>query len=275
MIVSVRAVHSGKPADSGNVSLSAVRALRILSTFSDRRAELGVSELSRELSLSKASVQRFIHALEHQGFLDQNPQTRKYRPGTEIFRIGRLFGGAHQLEERARPLMQDLVSGTGFTCYLGMLRNNAMVIISAIEGPGPIKYSIAVGGRLPLHCTASGKGALSTLSPEEVNGLLAGPLERRTPHSIVDKERLAQELKRCRAAGYALNWEECNLGVVSAAAPILGFDGTLVAVLSIGLAASQTDRRALRALGADVARTAAAIQFQLQGANAPRGSTQL
>ena len=50
-------------------SLSVSRALQILSLFTSERPALGVSEISRALSLSKTSTLRFIQALEMHGYL--------------------------------------------------------------------------------------------------------------------------------------------------------------------------------------------------------------
>ena len=244
----------------GEFSLTVSRALRILTTFSVERAELGVTELSRELVLSKTSVHRLMHALEKHQFLDQNPQTRKYRIGVEAFRVGNLFSNGHRLEQTAQALMQDLVGNTGFTSYISRLRHDSMVLTASVEGPGPIRYSIPVGQRLPVHSTATGKAALAQLDDSALEALLTRiRLPRRTARTITEPRKLKADLAAIRARGYSLNWEENTPGVGSVAAAICDRDRALMAVLSIGFATSQIEKAHLRKLGARVARTAAEI----------------
>ena len=66
-------------------SQSVDNALRLLGCFADRE-ECGISELSRELGISKASVARIVAALERGRFLSRNPDTGRYRLG-----VGRCF----------------------------------------------------------------------------------------------------------------------------------------------------------------------------------------
>ena len=94
-------------------SLSVSRALRILSSFSREHPEWGLSELSRMMDLSKGSVSRFLQALEMHGYVDRDPQTRLYRPGPEVARVGSLYHSAGRLRQFAMPIMRDLVQRVG------------------------------------------------------------------------------------------------------------------------------------------------------------------
>src|SRR5919202_1607525 len=96
-------------ANEGEFSLSVSRAMQLLCVFDERRPELGISELSRELSISRPAVQRLVHALERHGFLEQNEASRKYRIGIQAFRVGSLFAYGRYLERIALSAMQRAV----------------------------------------------------------------------------------------------------------------------------------------------------------------------
>src|SRR5690349_18262907 len=134
-----------KAPSGAEFSLSVSRALNILSSFTQERPEQGLSEISRSMALSKGSVSRFLQALEMHGYVERDSRTRLYRPGPELARVGRLYRGDDDLPTAALPLMQALVRQVGFTSYLSVLREDTMVILAAVEGTGPIKYSIPVG----------------------------------------------------------------------------------------------------------------------------------
>ncbi|MEP9375315.1 IclR family transcriptional regulator [Aquabacter sp. CN5-332] len=246
-------------------SLSTSRALRILSSFSEDRPELGVSEIARELSLSKASTSRFLQALEMHGFVDRNPVTRKFRPGVEAFRVGSLFLRAGGLNEAAAPIMARLVAETGFTSYLSSLRGDTMVILAALEGRGPIKYSIPVGEKLPVHTSATGHAALSTLKPDQAESILrASQLVARTPFTLTEVDRLMERLAQVRAQGFSLNWQEHTAGVASVAAAAVGTEGELLGVLSLGYATMQASQEESQALGREVRKAADELSAALK-----------
>lgn len=255
----------------GEFSLTVSRALKLLCTFDRDRRELGISELSRDLGLSKPTVQRLVHALLRHGFLEQDQGTRKYRVGVQAFRVGSLFADCHRLERVALPSMQVAVQETGVTCYLSVLRKDEMIIVAALEGPGPIRHSIPIGGRLALHSSAVGKAALSALSAGERDAMLdLMELPALTANTIVDRDRLRREIHAATVAGYSLNWEENNPGVASVAAPIRNGDGALTAVISVGFASSQIPRRRVPELGRLLIGLAEAIAEKLADTNSRR-----
>jgi len=66
---------------------SLTRGLRILSCFAVEHPEWGVSDLSRQLSLDKATVFRLVKTLEAAGFLVSDRGNGKYRVGPALLRI--------------------------------------------------------------------------------------------------------------------------------------------------------------------------------------------
>jgi len=242
-----------KASSGPEYSLSVSRALGILSSFTDESPERGLSELSRAMTLSKGSVSRFLQALERHGYVDRNPRTRLYRPGPEVARVGNLYRGAGKLKQAALPIMQALVQRFGFTSYLSALRRDAMVILCAVEGAGPIRYTIPVGTRLPVHSTATGHAALAHLDERRVVEILrrAG-MPADTPHTVTTRAALFRRLAEVCSLEYSINWEERTVGVASVAAPVLREDGSALCILSLGFATSQVKRDQIAKLGSEV-----------------------
>ena len=71
---------------------SVKRASQILSLFSKARTSLGSTEISKELGIHKATAQGLVRTLWEEGFLSQNPETRKYRLGLKIYELGMVPG---------------------------------------------------------------------------------------------------------------------------------------------------------------------------------------
>jgi IclR family acetate operon transcriptional repressor len=135
-----------------------------------------------------------------------------------------------------------------------------MVILTSVEAEGRLKFSIPLGAKLPVHSTATGQAALSTLEAEEVEAIVrrAG-MPARMPRTITTLPALKKVLKDVRARGYSMIWETQSHGTGSVAAPVLRSNAKIVTVLSLGFATSQVTREELPVLGEAVSRAAAAL----------------
>src|SRR6201991_3777427 len=66
---------------------SVTAALRLLKMFSVEEPELGISVLSKRMSLAKSTVHRLCAALLAEGLLEQNPDNGRYRLGLPLFSL--------------------------------------------------------------------------------------------------------------------------------------------------------------------------------------------
>ena len=60
-----------------------------------------------------------------------------------------------------------------------------------------------------------------------------GKLEPRTDKTVTSETALRTELAAVRARGYAVTDEELEPGLIAVAAPVRGYDGSVVAALSV------------------------------------------
>ena len=95
---------------------------------------------------------------------------------------------------------------------------------------------------VPLHCSALGKVLLAFGAAQ----LPGGPLERRTDKTVTSDAALRAELGTVRARGYAVTDEELEPGLIAVATPIRGYDGAVVAALSVSAPTNRLSRTACR-----------------------------
>src|SRR4029079_14530185 len=89
-------------------SQSLERGLAILSAFRSGKPLLGVSDLSREVGLSRSTTHRYIATLAGLGYLQQDPPTRKYRLGPRVLDLGFSAINSMDLRELAAPALPAL-----------------------------------------------------------------------------------------------------------------------------------------------------------------------
>ena len=219
--------------DAGRSSLQSVtRAIRALELIAEA-GELGVTELGRRLDVHKATASRLVATLAEHGLVERDPLSEKYRLGFGLIRLAGAAMAGLDLVQTAHPIVEELADRTRETVNLGVLSGGAVVYVDQVSGTRAIVSVSWVGRRTPLHCTSNGKVLLAYLSEAERERLLAGPLERATPSTIVDKEVLAAQLREIVVRGYAQTMEELEEGLNAVAAPIRQADGHVIAALSV------------------------------------------
>jgi IclR family transcriptional regulator, pca regulon regulatory protein len=221
-------------------SQSLERGLAILSAFGAATPELGISDLARELGLSRSTSHRYVATLARLGYLQQNAQTRKYRLGPRVLDLGFSAINSMELRQISSPHLQQLSDETGRTVNMAILDGADIVYIERCRTSGPgqreIDLALHVGSRLPAYCTSMGKVLLAYLPADEQARLIERiDLVDRGPNTITTRAALGAELERVRARGVAVNNEELAYGLRSIAVPVWGPAGYVVAAINLAV----------------------------------------
>lgn len=237
------------------------RGLALLTCLGQAGQPLGLSELAAAAGLDKATTHRLAQVLVDCGYLSQDPGTRSYSLALKILDLG--FAALSSLDVRALalPYMRALAGQfAGSSVSLAVLDGADVLYIERISQRRiTLTVDVQVGSRLGAHCSSLGKALLAALPPDEALAAIAvRPLEPMTPLTITSASRLADELSRIRAAGYAVNDEETVLGLRSLAAAIRGADGRPVAAINVAVSAAEASLAALVGAAAEPVTDAAA-----------------
>jgi IclR family transcriptional regulator, pca regulon regulatory protein len=226
--------------DGAGLSQSLERGLAVLCTFSPDRPALGISDLARELGLTRSTTHRYVATLTSLGFLEQDASTRKYRLGPRVLDLGFSTLGSLELREIARPHLRTLTEATGHTSNLAIRDDTDVILIDRVRGrPGRyhhLEFTLHVGSRLPAYCSATGKVLLAFLPRADLDSLLDRiELVQRGPRTLTDRGALLAELERVRHTGVAVNDEELESALRSIAAPVRSRSGEVVAAINVAI----------------------------------------
>ena len=209
-------------------------ALELLEQFSGEVDELGVTELSRRLSLHKNNVFRLLATLESRNYVEQNRSTGNYRLGLKNLELGQTMIRQMGLLRQSRPVLESLAARHNETCYVAVLKDSYIVYLDVVESDLPVRVVPRLGTWLPAYCTAAGKVNLAFMTNAELNlHLPAGELPRFTPHTITDRKLLQKHLLQVATQGYAIDDEELDVGVRCVSAPIRDYTKRVVGAVSI------------------------------------------
>ncbi|NKQ51720.1 IclR family transcriptional regulator [Amycolatopsis sp. K13G38] len=204
---------------------------RILEAFGPDDEHLSLSELARRSGVAKASVHRLAQELLRWGVLERRGSD--YWLGMRLFEIGQRVPRQRILRDAARPYMEDLYHATGETVHLAVLDGLEVLYLEKVSGHRQVTKPSRVAGRMPLHCTATGKVLLAFGSRALVDEVVSAPLERVTSRTVATPGLLLQELARARELGHAAEHEQTRVGYLSVAVPLLGSTGTTMGALSV------------------------------------------
>ncbi len=225
-----------------------------------------LSELVAQCELSKPTVRRILLALVRAGLLDQDPVTRLYHIGPEIYVLGTLASarfGIHPISIRA---LVRLSRETGDTAFLSVPRDVYAICVHREEGPYPIRvHALHAGDRHPLGIGAGSLALLAALPDDEVAQVLAANadvLTEKYPQHL--PSALRKMVQQSRAKGYALNPGTLLPGSWAIGVAIRGLDGRPIGALSIAAIESRLNEERQRELVPLLKREAVWIEARLR-----------
>jgi len=238
--------------------------MRLLEVLADSGRAMGVSELSRALDLDKSTTYRLLATLRPRGYVEQDPETKKYAVGPRMIAVSSRILGNNDAYLQARPVMKKLMQEVRETVHLAMLMEGQVVYIAQEISPEVVSVNTEIGQREPIHCTAVGKALAAFLAEEELEALIRRlQFQQYTPKTITDPGQFRVHCDQIRAQGYAVDDEELYPGVRCVAAPIWGYDGGVLASLGISGPATRLQPEAIPRLGRMVMKYAQEISRRL------------
>lgn len=212
---------------------SVYNTLEILDLLS-QHDELGVSEISKETKIGKASVFRMLYTLEKKGYVHKTNDS-KYKLGIKFAHFGSIVLEKQNIFVLIRPFLQHLRDKHNETTHLGILDDDLNVIFMVKEASNTtIQMASRVGYKLPFYVSAMGKLLVASRLDEKMEERLRSyKFKKYTENTITDFDSLMEQLDKIREQGYSEDAEESEYGLVCYAAPIKDLTGQIIAAISI------------------------------------------
>lgn len=241
---------------------SLARGLVILDLLAQAENGMGTVEFAQHLGIDKSSASRLLHTLASHGYVEQDPDTRRYKLGPHVITLSRSVLNRMPLRDEARPYLLHLTQLTGECSHLAILSQGRALYVDQVESPSILRVETEVGTLSPLHCTALGKVLLA-----HTPAALPTELPTHTPRTITAEDTLHMHLKEVRRQGYATDDEEHVLGVRCVAAPVYSYAGRVVGAIGISGPSGRVTLENLPALTQQVIETANELSRRLGGSS--------
>lgn len=210
---------------------SFTKGLAVLEAVARASRPRGVTEVARELGLTKSNAHRLLQTLVASGFLRHDGERGDYAASLKLWELGNRVISSLDIRDFAAPHLQSVGRHTGETVNLAILDGIHVLFIERLEDGQPVRAGY-VGVRAPAHALAAGKVLLAH-APDEVQQAAAVRPQGFTRQTITDGAALLAELAAVRRQGFATNRGEWRELVNSVAVPIRGARGEVTAALGV------------------------------------------
>lgn len=224
---------------------------------------LGVTELAKRSGNTKARAFRLLSTLEQRAFVQRTGDPATYRLGHKSLLLGLAAREQVSLVHLAEKYMAQLGDRFNENVQVRVRDGLHSLCVARWITTHELRIRADIGQPRPLHAGASGK-VLLAYAPEEIRqAVLSTELERFTSSTILQRSKLAQELAKVRAQGYAMSNSEVVADIVAVAAPVWDSTGHANATLSIAVPASRVPQGGMEAMAREVVRSAIELSREL------------
>jgi DNA-binding IclR family transcriptional regulator len=211
-------------------SPAAHHAVSILEYLAHQRAEASLSEIARDLSISKSSCLNILTTLVASSMITKTGAVPRYRLGPRLIELGRAAQRSTSHRSAFQRELDPLMTKTRSACLVAqrLVSNDGFVCIDRLlprvpEGEEP--PTIAVGKVYPLFGPALGGAYLATLGDDQIAALV-----QETGRSV-HEYRILDRLPEIRRKGFAWSVGEYLADVNALAVALPGSEPQLIICL--------------------------------------------
>lgn len=199
--------------------------LRLVELLAESRSPRGVTEVARDLGISKPRAHRHLRALVQRGYARQDPRTEGYEVGIRVLALGEMVRDRFDLVTALRPVLNDLAARSGIAVTLTGLVEDAVTVLDMIHGRTLIEFTTRPGARLDFHASAHGLVTLAFGSPDLLEALLSRPVKQWTSSTLTAPDDIREAVEQVRRQGWATAVDAVQIGLNALAAPVFDHRG--------------------------------------------------
>lgn len=229
-----------KDPDQQSAAVKSVEVtVRILDALTDSFDPVRVTDLARQLDMTKARVSRHLQTLTLLGLVDRAPQGGGFVFGRKLLKFGRAAIYRSNIIELARPFLRTLRDQTGHTAVQTLPTRGGAMVVTAV----PNEFEPGV-----------------VIQPGTLLELPASPAARLTAYFERDDAALPRIRDNLERFGVDFEADARGNGLGGIAAPVFEADGSIASTVGLVLSSALVDPAPSAALIDGVRRAAMLIQ---------------
>ena len=217
-----------------NSNQSVAKLLHLITILSESKIPMRLYDIAAAAGIPQATCLRYLNALIQEGYAFQDGDSGRYSMTWGICRLGEKI----RTHRNLRAISGDIVTRLSVELELGIClvvehELECMYLDCIYDSPSIAGTLVRIGKQTPLYASSSGKILLTEFTENQIDQMISikgfTPL---TGHTISSKEALLGEIEKIKAQGYAVDDEECEVGLKCAAVAIYDYSGKIAAAVS-------------------------------------------
>ena len=218
---------------------SFAKAFTVLEAFDTPVQFLGLTEISEITGLDKSTVQRVVHTLHQLGYLERDPDSRRYCLGKALLGLTFSYLRSNPIVARATPTLIDLRRTVQERVGLSLWNHLELIYAVRLQSKRETFFSTLIGRRMPMYCTSGGRAVLSQLPEAEARALLEDcDRTKQTAHTLTDVDDIMRKVGEAARQGYSMNVEEALAGEITISAAVIAAHGRPAGALHVSASLS-------------------------------------
>jgi DNA-binding IclR family transcriptional regulator len=199
-----------------------------------------VGSVADRLGVARSTAHRVLAMLVYRDFAVQQPD-RSYRAGPVLELAAHSRSHTSRLREASLEPLRHLVDLVSESANVAIRVGDKVRFIASVECEQALKVGSREGMVFAAHTTSVGRLLLAELSHEDLKVVYAPERFAGKWDDLPDLSRLRDTLARVRRAGFAVNHNLSERGVVAVGVPVRAPQGATIAAMSLSIPSSRYD----------------------------------
>jgi DNA-binding IclR family transcriptional regulator len=221
------------------------KALQILEGMTKIHTPARLQDIAKSIKMPQSTLLRFLNTFIDFGYVSQDPGTSCYYLTLKLAEIGSRAKDNFPFQNSLTKYVKQIARKFNESSSFAIEHDMQMVYVSTEEGPSRMLQTLQrIGHIAPMHATGVGKLHLLNYSEAKLQELEEKfGFPKYTEHTITSMDALKKELLVVRKQNYAMDNEECEVGVRCIAVPVRNFSGEVVAGISLSAPVTRLDKQ--------------------------------
>ncbi|MCA0270623.1 MAG: IclR family transcriptional regulator [Proteobacteria bacterium] len=245
---------------------STKKVFELMRAFGPSRRTMSLPELAESAGISKSAAQRLAFTLEDLGYLQKDPESKRYSLSTKILELGWRYMTSDPLIGYAEPYIAGLSASTKESVNLWRPSGTNMICVCRFPGSNQLVAPMPLGQLLPMYCSSGGRAYLAAIERKQaIEFLASSKLEKHLDTTETDPDRLVEIIDSAAADGFSTAFCQYYPTDLAFGAAITDAAGKGVAAINISVPNTRWKEKAALATFPDLIReTARAISANIR-----------
>jgi IclR family mhp operon transcriptional activator len=229
--------------DSDQELKSLKRGLKAF-TLINLRGSLTISELSKALDVPRTTAERVLGTLLAEGFVDRDPQTKRYFLTARVRALSHGFGDESWIAHVAAPILFETTRAVGWPmCIATPVGEYMSLRITSDPATSLSLHRRHIGSEIAMSVASSGIVHLAFLEPEQRRIMLEMLAVSKDPMQVYprDPQRVLFAIAQAQTDGYSFGLDHGRER--SVAVPIFAHGHVTAVLLMVFMAAGLSNER--------------------------------